>query len=212
MSTRWSDAQINMIGAQASNFPTHNVVHWNELHSISERVRALVHATNEAMAQVEEDKNLSTTGMSSKRAEVAREALDQLARVMEPAQGAVARRITALNVKAQATFGPEKSDPYIAAEIRAHIAKSESPAMAAHKHMHNKQVVAAILAAPSFLSGLSEQEAQALRARLADSTDQGKEIAEINKAVSACHGAVRSAAAMIGQRAQLQRRQDGTWE
>jgi hypothetical protein len=95
------------------------------------------------------------------------------------------------------------AEAQIASEIRAHIARSENPAMTALKLKDNKQAIAAVLGAPCFLSGLSEQEAGAFRAQVLESTDQQKELVEIENALKVCHAAIKSAASMVASRGRV---------
>jgi hypothetical protein len=213
--TKWSDARIALIGAQASRFPKHEVLHWQALRSVPERARELIRAADEKMTQIENDKDLSADGVKNKRADVAREVL-ALGTLMETVESSVGPRQEKLREKVDAFLmeGAPKDpmEAQIGGEIRAHIARSESPAMTALRLKANKQAVAAVLGAPSFLSGLSEEEASAFRAQALNTNDRQIELIEIEKAVGICEAAIKSAEEMICERAKLRKRHDGTWE
>jgi len=86
--------------------------------------------------------------------------------------------------------------------------------MTAIKLKHDKRVAAALLEedVPAFLSGLTDDESSIFRKQVLDSTDQQKEIREIENALTVCRSAIKSAAAMIAERAGMRQRHDGTWE
>jgi hypothetical protein len=216
MNHQWTENRISLVGAQDTKFPTHEVLHWQELRTVPERVRELIRATNETMTQIENDPNLSAEGIQHKRADFAREVLAQLDKLMEPAESAAGRRIEKLREKMDAvvTKGKPKdvAEAQIAAEIRAHIAKQESPVMAALRLKGDAKAISAVLDAPPFLSGLNEQEAATLRAEALASTEQQHEVNEITNALAVCKGAIKGAASMICERAKVRQRHDGTWE
>jgi hypothetical protein len=117
-------------------------------------------------------KNESENGKdlsADKRADVAREVLAKLGTLMETVESSVGSRQEKLREKVDAFLmeGVPKDamEAQIGGEIRAHIVRSENPAMAALKLKANSQAIAAVLGAPSFLSGLSEEEASAFRAQ-----------------------------------------------
>jgi hypothetical protein len=212
--SRWTDNQINMVGAQASKFPGHEVLHGQALRAVPEGARELLRAANKTMTQIEHDPNLSAEGKRNKLADVAREVLAQLDK---PAESAAGRRIEKLREKMEAVVNEGKpqdvAGAQIAAEIRAHIARAEAPAMTALKLTSNKQAVAAVLGAPCFLSGLNEQEVSAFRANVLDSTNEQKEVRQIENALAVCHGAIKSAESMVSNRAQLRQSSlNGAWE
>jgi hypothetical protein len=156
------------------------------------------------MTSIEDSRDLNPVGVKNQRAQLAKKAIAALEKLIEPAQRAAERRIQALNEKMSATIEkPKDAEAPIAAEIRAHIARQPSPIMAALKLKDNKETVTAILGAPSYLSGLSDQEAATLRTQVLSATDQQKEVQEIQNALRVVHQAVKSATGMISERAKL---------
>jgi hypothetical protein len=207
----WSENQIATVGSQASRFPDHQVIHWMELRAAPEKIRALVQETNVKMTGVESSRELAPEGVKNQRAQLAKTAIAELDKVIEPAQRAAARRIEALNQKLSTAIA-KPEDASVAAEIRRHIAGKPSPILAALALKGHAETVAAILGAPSYLSGLSEQEAATLRTQVLSSTDQHKELREIQNALNVCHQTVKSATAMILERAKMRQSHDGTWQ
>jgi hypothetical protein len=207
LSNKWSEAQIAMIGAQASKFPSHQTLHWIALRCCVSQVREVVAEVNEKMAAIEDDKNLSAEGRRRACAELAKETLAKLQKILEAAEHEAARRVKRLEEQINAILAvgkpKDQTEAAIASEIRAHLARSKSPAMAALKLKTDPKVVAAVLDVPSFLSGLTEQEAATLRAEAIASTEQQKELDEIMKAVGVCKSAVKSAAGMVFARANV---------
>ena len=90
-----------------------------------------------------------------------------------------------------------------AEEIRAWVAKSEKPILTAMALKDDPRAAYALLSAPHYLSGLSADEQETLRNQFFANTAPGKEAAEIEAALGVCGGAVRSAEAMICERAQI---------
>jgi hypothetical protein len=216
MSNTWSDAQLGMIGAQAAKLPQHQVLHWMAIRAVPETVRALMREVNDQMTAIENDRDLSPDGKQHKRAELAKEALAKLEKFVEPAERAAAKRVAGLEEKMSAHIAQGKpkdaTEAQLATEIRAHIAGQESPIMAALKLKSDPKVIAAVLEAPSFLSGLSDEEASTLRAQALASSEQQREVDEITKGVGVCKSAVKSAAAMISARANVRQSALGAWE
>ncbi len=72
-----------------------------------------------------------------KKADVAREVIERLPMLIEPAQSTAGRRFEKLHEKMEAVVNDGKpkdvAEAQIATEIRAHIARSEAPAMVALK-------------------------------------------------------------------------------
>jgi hypothetical protein len=215
--SKWSKAEIALIGAHDCKFPNHEVIHWQQLRAAPQRVRELMRVTNEKMTQVESDPNLSGEGIRQKRADIARETFGELGKLIQPAESAAARRSEKLREKMDAFLSEGKpkdiGEAQIAGEIRAHVARSESPAMAALKLKGDKRAVAAVLGAPCYLSGLNETEASAVRAQVLESTDEHRELRQIEHAVDVCRASIKSAEAMIVKRAQVRQNSlNGSWE
>ena len=212
MKKTWTDAQLNMIGAQAIRFPDNQTLHWTAIRETPNRIRELMRDLNTEMTAVEGNPDLSVDGVNRMRAQAAKEALSKLEKVTEPAEREATKRVEKLQEKSNAFLEQGKAEPHIAVEIRSHLAKQKSPIMAALKQKNDPRVISAVIEAPAFLSGMTEEEASTLRANALAGTEQHKEVIEITKAIEVCRNAVKSAAAMIGVRAKMRKRHGGEWE
>ena len=203
MAKNWSPNQIALIGAQASRFPskeaTGGVMHWDSLRSTPEKVRAHMHALEAEFSAAEND-GLSQDGKRAKLHEIGRKALSEFSK-LKGTPDSVTRRQARLveNMAEELTKG--KSE--YAEEIRAWVAKSEKPILTAMALKDDPRAAYALLSAPHYLSGLSADEQETLRNQFFANTAPGKEAAEIEAALGVCGGAVRSAEAMICERAQI---------
>src|SRR5262245_3417273 len=114
MNKKWTDAQLNMIGAQAIRFPDHQTLHWTTIRETPKRIRELMRDVNERMAAIEENSDLSREGIIRMRAEVANEALAKLETVTEPAEREATKRLAKLKEKTSAHLEEHKAEPNIA--------------------------------------------------------------------------------------------------
>jgi predicted NBD/HSP70 family sugar kinase len=195
----WSDNAINLVGAAASRFPAHEVVHYQALRQAPENVREILRETNAKMSEAESNKDLTADGVKNQCAKIAKEAIEKLEQVLEPAQRACDRRLQALNAKLATVIAKPSEN---AREIRSWIAKQQSPIMSALAKVNDTETVAALCGAPSYLSGLSSADLATLRARVVGETVEAKEAEQIQQALGVISAATKSAAAMINQRAQ----------
>src|SRR4051812_4907771 len=155
----WITVEIALVGAQAANFPNLKVEHWIALRTCVDGVRDLMREVNDEMTKVENDRDLNPTGLARKRAEVGKAALakfDDFTK-FQVAEFQVQNRVETLRQKIRALIsqGEPKSasEVAIAGEIRAFLAKQQSSPIAAIQHRADPRVIAAVLNAPSFLSG-----------------------------------------------------------
>jgi hypothetical protein len=213
----WTVAQIALTGAQAANFPNHKVPHWIALRNCVEGVRELLREVNEEMTAIENDRDLNPPGLARKRAGVAKAALSKLDDFikLQVAEFEVENRIESLRQKIRTLIaqGEPKSpaEAALAGEIRAYLAKQKSPALAAIQHMADPRVVAAVLNAPSFLSGMAEEEVGKFRSAALDSTDPAQEEREVTSALAVCRTAIKAAQQMIGRRTDVRKDPDNKW-
>jgi hypothetical protein len=198
----WSNSQIATVGAQTSRFPGHQVTHWMELRAVSDRVRELLKETDAKLAAIEDDRGLNPDGIKQRCAEIAKQALVDLDKLIEPAQKAADRRLQHLNAKLASVIA-KPDDQSTAREIRAHIAKQASPIFAALALKGHPETVSAILGAPSYLSNISEADAATLRSQVLGSTPEQAEVNQIQAALKVVGDAVRSASSMVNARAQI---------
>jgi hypothetical protein len=217
MSNRWSDDSINMVGAHAVNFPSDDVLHWQELRNAVESTRQVLRQANDQMATIEADKLLSADGLREHRAAVALQALDKLDgdKCLSKARQAAERRLQALEAKmniALTDAAPKtQADAQVAGEIRQWISQQKLPASAAiERAKKDPRVLHAVLQSPGFLSNLNDDQMSAVRVACLENNPHGDEARQIRQALQVADRAVASAAQMVAQRASL-RRQDGEW-
>jgi len=104
---------------------------------------------------------------------------------IEKASNAVARRLEKLREKMTVLPGtPGGADVHVASEIRAFIRAQESPEQFAYGLRTDPKVVQAVLGAPSFLSGMSDEAAGRLRA-VALETCHPEEVREVEELTAA---------------------------
>jgi hypothetical protein len=216
-SMTWTLNEIAMVGAQAANFPNHKVEHWTALRTCVEGIREFLRDINGEMTAIEKDRDLNPTGLARKRAEVGKKAvakLDDFTK-LQIAEHHVENRIAAMRQKIQAQIAqgePKTSaEAALAGEIRAYIGKQQNPAMAAVQQKNDPRVIAAILNAPAFLSGLTDEQLGTFRAAALDSSDPAQEERQVSNALDVCRAAIRAAQHMIARRADLRRDPDGAW-
>jgi hypothetical protein len=74
---------------------------------------------------------------------------------------------------------------------------------------HDLKIVNAILSAPAFLSGMTEEDASKLRSEVLQSQDPSVEKIALARGVETCRSAVKAAANLIRERANLRLDDDG---
>lgn len=213
----WTEAEIGIVGGLADRFSQVPVLHWAALRECIDSIRAMLRDLNVRMGDIEGNTDLSPNGRARQLTDAASSALSKLenyqplTKAMQLAEG----RITAL--KEKTTPLPKTpataAEIVIASDIRRHIAGQENPSHAAWKLSSDPRVIAAILQAPSFLSGLTDEDVANIRnaAVKAAHPDQVREIAEIENALRVCQKAIASAQRKIAQRANMRRDADGIW-
>jgi hypothetical protein len=201
MSKLWSAAALATIGAQASRLPETPVTHWMEMKAAPARVREIMAEANVALAAIEDDSTLTPAGKQQRAAELGKAVIAKLEGATESAEKAADRRIQALNAKLS-TVIEKPADPAVAQEIRAHIKNQPSPIMAALALVGDPQTVSALVGAPAFLSGLTDKDIALLKSKVLGTTPHQKEIQEIEGALGVVSAAVKSAKAMVSERAQ----------
>jgi hypothetical protein len=197
----WSPAHLSTIGAQLTKLPPHEVIHWQQLRGVKDRIGEIMAEANVALSAIEDDSALTPQGKQQKAAALGKETIAKIEGATDAANKAAQRRIQALETKLASVI-EKPADPAVAQEIRAYIKNQASPIMAAIKLKDHKETVAAILGAPPYLSGISEADSATLRAQILSATPEQKEIGDIQQALGVVQNAIRSATSMINARAQ----------
>ena len=145
-------------------------LHWSALRYAVAVARKRVTKAFGEFAAIDDDKSLSREGKASKKKEVAEAAVADLERSksLEKARASVEHQVAKWNEQLGLTpKAPESlGDAMIHAEIRSHLAALKPPDRMAFIDAHTTEVAAAILAAPSFLSGLTLAELGIVKQRI----------------------------------------------
>jgi len=212
---RWPspDVQVSIMGDR----PTikGGALHWSALHAAVEDARDRVTKAFAKMAAIDGDRNLSPAGRDLKKREIADAAVASFekAKTLARARDLVARQVSKWDQQLGLT--PEQpatiADAMIQAEIRSHLAALKPGDRMAFNDAHANAVAAAVLAAPSFLSGLSPAELGIVkqRAEVRTNRDIAKAKAETAKALQETEAGWLLAIRQITERGGLGRTHDG---
>src|SRR5262249_528668 len=139
-----------------------------------DELRRFVHAVDENCAGFESSPELSSEGIARRRTEAGAKALRELERsaAVASAEKAVKEHIDMLEKQIPQISAPaEVADVMLAAEIRAHAAAHPSPIDFATKSIGDERTLGALLYAPAYLSGLTEEEQKVVRRRAREALD-----------------------------------------
>lgn len=170
MLKRMSDTEIAVRVVPTSvRWPDTSSTTWDKLRACVKSLRGVLRALDNDCAAVETSTDLSAQGVERRRQEVAQKALSQLAAYapLIAAERAAASDLSGLEEKMGKLSAPpaDVADALLAAEMRAHVAKQNSPLEFAMKSMSDARVLGALLHAPAFLSGLTDDQLNAIRHR-----------------------------------------------
>jgi hypothetical protein len=213
---KWTENHIATVGAQAASIPDTPVLHFQSAKAVPVAIREVLKEVDAQMGEIEQSTDFTPDAISSRRKALALDAIAKLpARSkIDAAKQAADRRKAALASRAPKSEPKTAEQIQIASEIRAYVAKSESPLLTASKlARENPQAADAILNAPGFLTGLKQDQIETIRAALPqDEGPAAQEIAQIDRALKTLAGALTSATSMIATRAGLARGLDGSWQ
>jgi len=214
--SKWSASEIGTVGALSARWPRTETTYWQSLHESVEGLRSMLSMLNDRFESVDKDPDLSPTGRNKRRTEMARDALAELDQYapLTKAGNAVARRVQNLKEKLTTLPGPASTaDVHIAAEIRAAIRQHKEPEAFALSLRSDPKAMAAVLAAPAFLSGLNDDGQNRLRDAALRSLHpvELNEIEELTKAEAHAREAVKLAQHRIAKRAGMLQGADGQW-
>ena len=212
---RWPspDVQVSIMGDKPTI--SGGMLHWSALHAAVDDARGRVTKAFAKMAAIDGDRNLSPAGRDLKKREVADAAIASFenAKALAGARDSVERQISKWDKPLGLT--PEQPctirDAMIPAEIRSHLAALRPGDRMAFIDAHAIAVAAAVLAAPSFLSGLTPAELSVVKQRI--EARANPEIAaakaETAKALLETEAGWRAAIRQISERGGLGRPHDG---
>lgn len=139
------------------------------VHETVDALHGLCRAVDDNCFQTEQNIDLSSDGIIRRRAELGRQALTELAsfKALKTAEKATLNDIELLESKMTNMPQPPTNVVEVAQaqELRAHIRAQKSPIDFIMKHLSNPRILAAVLTADAFLSGLSDAEFNLVRER-----------------------------------------------
>jgi hypothetical protein len=168
------------------------------------------------MAAIDDDKNLSAAGKESKKKGIAEAAISDFekSKTLSAARDSVAHQITKWDEEIGLT---SKTPPTIGESVQLTEIRSYISAMKGNrvdflaKHAGDPRVVAAVLGAPAFLSGLTDADINIVKSqvtnRLAPEIAEAR--AETAKALQETEAGWRAAIRQISDRGGLGRPHDG---
>ncbi|WP_271532304.1 hypothetical protein [Bradyrhizobium sp. CCBAU 25338] len=188
---------------------------WDRLRECVDALRGLVYTVNVQCSEAEQDGDLSPEGIIRRRTKIGQKALSELAE-FEPLQlaaKAVAANLTALEDRMVELPKPTTNavDFMLEQEIRSYVADQNSPVEFVLKAMPDRRVLSAVLTAPAFLSGLSDNEWNLVRerARAALHPQQSEMQHWLNKALSEVREGAAAAKRMLLERCELREDSEG---
>jgi hypothetical protein len=213
---KWSNLEMD-VGVLSARWPKIETTYWNSLRESVDGLREMMRLLNDRMDAVEHDADLSPKGMVRLRADIARGALSELNDYvpLTKATNAVARRINAL--KERMTVLPatptSAAEIALAAEIRAAVRAKPEPEKFAFEHRTDPKLVAAVLGAPAFLSGLTPEAVDRIRDIALRSLHPAEveEISALEAAEMVAAQAVQHARERIAKRGEMRLDMDGIW-
>jgi hypothetical protein len=216
----WTKERINLVGAHDIAFPTTTVTHWNQLRAVTKGVREELTELDATLLKIEQNKDLSAEGIKRQKAAVAKEVLTKLQNYhsLELAEYEAGVRAEKLDQKVSEVMALGKprdhGEAQVASEIRSFLKQQGDGAlMKAVSLKSDYRLINAVLSAPAFLSGMSEDDVGKLKAEVLQTSDPQIEKVALQRAVDVCRSAVNTATTMIVERAGLRKKlnEDG-WE
>lgn len=202
------------IAPASVRWPT-NTIHWEKLAEAVAATRALVASVDASCRAVEQDCDLSLEGICRKRAELGRRAIRDLSD-LKPVRSAKAAVSSAVSVfesgMVKLPKAPAGADEVaLAQELRAFVLAQENPVGFVLNHLDDGRVVAAVLHAPGFLSGIDEVGLTVIRerSRSALHPDQVRNRKEAEEALETLDKGIAAARRMVLDRTETRIDQDG---
>ena len=212
---RWPspDVRVSIMGDKPTI--SGGMLHWSALHAAVDDARERVTNAFAKMAAIDGDRNLSPAGRDLKKREIADAAIAgfEKAKTLASARDSVERQISKWDK--QLGLAPEQpstiGDAMIHAEIRSHLASLRSGDRMTFVDVHATEVAAAVLAAPSFLSGLTPAELSVFKQRIEARANPeiAKSKAETAKALAHAEQGWGAAIRQISERGGLGKPHDG---
>ena len=212
-----SDTEIGMICAFDARWPSVDTnVAWRHLHDAVTAIRQTVRDADLQISSEEENGDLSTMGKIRAMGNVGLALIAVLQNLPEltRAEASVTRMVEHFAKGSTMPIAPtEVADVLMAQELRAHVAKQKKPKPIDFllKRKNDACLVAAVMHAPAYLSGLSDEEKNLFirEAEIALFPGASGDKNALLKALDQLRSGVKKAERMIGDRAQLLNTGDG---
>ncbi len=214
---KWREVDIAMVGALAANFPQHDDAAWDAVRGCIVDIRDTLFALDSKIGVVEDNKDLSPEGVDRQRAALAAATLQELDayKPLLTAKNAVTKSINKAETQRPSLPSAPTSvaDVQLAAEIREHVARQEKPDSFVLVHAADERVVAAVLSAPAFLSGMKDEHLAILERAILNKLhpDRTEYRDTLQRALGVCEQAIKQAQRLIVDRAKMVRHPDGQW-
>jgi hypothetical protein len=205
------------ITPQQARWPEPRYVHWQLLHVAADTARSIVAEVLEKIAEIDKDPDLSPAGKARQRAKAAAEAIASLEndKALNHAREAVEKVMMMWSEKTGAIIKKpvDMHQVSLHQEIRHHVASSKNKLSFIEQHGSDATVLSALLTAPAFLSGLSEVELAAVKAKAESHLEPKIVEAKVAtlKALKEAEAGWRRAVDLITERAGLTQGPDGKW-
>lgn len=210
MPKRISEAEIDIrIVPMSVRWREGQTVAWDKLLGGVTALKALVRKLDNECVAAEGDRGLSAEGIALRHKELAQKALVQLANFapMQSAEKAVANELAALEERMiKLPSSPtEVSDLMLAAEIRSYVAQQKNPVEFAFQSVEDNRVLGAVIGAPAFLSGLTDEHLGQLRekAREKHNPQQVEKQRSLRKALADLQEGVEATKRLVLQRTEM---------
>jgi hypothetical protein len=211
------ESRLMMIGAQSARWPDDASDHyWKVLRESIDTIRSAVRDADHEIADAEADQDLSDAGRMKRIGSIAMVAIQRLQN--KPVFTA-ARVVVKVFVEEEDKDRPDvrslkPTTPFeiaLDSEIRGAICAKEQPEIFVTNHRANRDLVRAVMSAPAFCSGLTEEQKNTFGGHAAASLwpEATKQRDAAEKALDEMEKALRVGLGMIADRGQLLKTADG---
>ena len=182
---------------------------WDRLRDSVGALRGLVRVIDDNCFQAEQDTDLSSEGITRRRMVLGRQALGELEQFKPFIAAERATRENIDYLEKKMTDLPQApsaiADVMMAQEIRQFIRSQNSPVDVAFKAISNPRILAAVLTAPPFLSGLTDTHLNVLhqQARTALHPEQTQMQQQLSKALDDVREGIEATKRLVAKRCQL---------
>ena len=213
-----SAASLATIGAKSTRWPDSPALQWVSMRQVIADCRDAVAGVGDVIDTTKADGDLTDQAKSRRISRAALDAIDRLDALpsMERAERLVGDFLQGQRERRPTRIVPPSTphDVQVAAELRAWVARQKSSFDTALKLATDTVAMSAILTAPGFLSGLSDEATNAVRAAAEQAIDpDAVQIRKLNEdAIAECRTTIVQTKSRIGQIANLRKAGSGRFE